>query len=377
MKPTDKISKTHNSLSTMENCKDTEPVTFPLFSRLPADIRQEIWRIACSQPAYTPSICFCPKDTLGSAAAATAAADYDDDDDDDGDNVDDDDDDDDEVEAGEDDAEDDDDGDNVDDDDDDDDEDDDDYDYFDDFPGPTILNLTVQEPANINILATNTEAHDIALVSPPITRPYNPARDILFLSPHGCDHFSRALYNPSGPAWVTEIRHLALGLSLTKCPTWLPRDRARLRSLQTLSIVYPEASGAIDLGTEVDPDPLLWPETEIETTSGVDPDTIPIPHPKSNQPLRLQRLTPTDLGALTIEADYMHETWEARLHVKWSKSASDHMAMVRQEWDCNCNPAHIGVEGPSPLWDYAANRLRVQCVATVFARRTGRGRFAG
>ncbi|KAK4139252.1 uncharacterized protein C8A04DRAFT_33277 [Dichotomopilus funicola] len=283
----------------IENSKDTEPSTFTLFSRLPADIRQEIWRIAASEPAYTPGICFFPAPTAGNTTNHK--------------------------------------------------------------PG----NLTVQEPANINILATNTEAHDIALVSPPITRLYDPAIDILFLRPRSFRHFTGHHCSFGGPAWVTEVRHLALGLSIT---LFLEPAIPRLTSLQTLSVVYPAASGTFAFDTDVDPDSL--------SNGDPDPNNSNF-NPRSNQPLRLRRLTPAELDALTIEADYMYQSGQKSFPIRWTRSGKKHMEMVERGLNRYCRPEHVGEDRLSPLWDHAANRLGIRYVARVFVRGVGRGRFAG
>jgi hypothetical protein len=150
--------------------------------------------------------------------------------------------------------------------------------------------LVVHEPRNPALLGTNTEAHDIALMSPGPTRAYDPERDIVFVTNEAFDNFTNNECRHGGPKWVSKIRHLAIGLSMAY---WalsradssfpLPLSMARLSSLETLSIVYPDPSGEFKFS-----------------------DAVELPAEKG---MPLRRLTQEELAGLGIEANWMHGTW--------------------------------------------------------------------
>lgn len=253
--------------------KDEEPASsasFEPFSRLPPDVRQEVWRAACSQPTFMPGVCHFTETDHAAAREPT---------------------------------------------------------------------LVVHEPRNADVLGTNTEAHDMALLSDTPARAYDPARDILYVT-HEAYYCFTGQCHRKGPKWVTKIRHLAIGLRSADQSLYLPIAMQRLASLETLSVVYPGPSGTFDWKTAVEP-----------------------PADKST-PLR--RLTEEEMGAVTITADYMYNTWAGDYPIQWTNKIPEHMQMVKQNLDDNCSPRSAGDLWPTPLWDDEAKQVRIRYEARCF-----------
>ncbi|KAK3335104.1 hypothetical protein B0T19DRAFT_405612 [Cercophora scortea] len=253
---------------------------FAQFSRLPPDIRHEIWRAASSSPASTPGVCIftiAKPECCGPNSHRPA------------------------VHAP----------------------------------------LVVHEPANPALLATSTEAYDIALRSKTPTRPYNPATDILYIPKDGFYNFMGDVCGRLGEPWVADIRHLALALPVADQGLWLPIALLRLASLQTLSIVYPAASGTFECH-----------------------DDVPLPG-DSSTPLRL--LTEEERARLTIVADYEYETHGGTFPIRWRKNVDEHLTLVEGELVSNTLPnRRILNEEPVPIWDGDAQRLVLRYQARVF-----------
>jgi hypothetical protein len=258
--------------------------SFEPFGRLPADIRQDIWRTAAAVPTCKPGIAYFETP------------------------------------------------------------------YSEDRQEPRLV---VHEPHNSNVLRTNTEAHDMALMTDAPTRPYNPETDILCITSgeafenftlHECSSHNRY-------EWVTKVRHLAIGLQLVDIAQYRLAQGALvgLSSLKTLSIVYPAASGTFDLRTMVNP-----------------------PADRAT-PLRL--LTEDEKGSLTIEADYTYNTWAGDYPVRWSCTVPEHVKSLEDTVDTDCHPDRADFWGISPLWDYDANRIAIRYIATCFEPRPVREKF--
>ncbi|KAK3693297.1 hypothetical protein B0T22DRAFT_37937 [Podospora appendiculata] len=253
---------------------------FAQFSRLPSDIRHEIWRAASSSPAATPGVCIF---TMAKPEHC----------------------------------------------------------------GPTSHRpavhapLVVHEPVNPALLATSTEAYDIAQRSKTPTRAYNPATDILYIPKDGFYNFTGGVCGHLGEPWVADIRHLALALPVADQGLWLPIALLRLASLKTLSIVYPAASGTCGCHDDV-----LLPAD-------------------SSTPLR--QLTEEERADLTIVADYEYETHFGTFPIRWRKNADEHLTLVERELVMNTLPnRRILNEEPVPIWDADARRLALRYQARVF-----------
>lgn len=208
--------------------------------------------------------------------------------------------------------------------------------------------LIVHEAYNAALLQTNTEAHDIALMSAGPTRAYDPQRDILYITEDAFDCFTSQECGYNGPAWITGIHHLALPFSLPASGSYLRNAMARLSSLETLSIVYPSPPGTVNFNAVVE-----------------------LPADKST-PLR--RMAEEELKGLTIEADYMYGTWMGDFPVRWTKSGLEHMESAEAGTDRECRPENAG-DQLSPLWDHGAQRLGIRWEARCFQPLPARGRF--
>lgn len=202
--------------------------------------------------------------------------------------------------------------------------------------------LLVQEPRSKALLATNTEARDVALMSGGPTRTYDPHRDILYIGEDetAFEHFMLLYCDvANGLEWVTKIRHLAIAFSWTTWGSHLSIGMRRLHSLETLSVVWPDSSGTFDFKASVE-----------------------LPADKS-APLR--RLTEEELRGLTIEADFMRSTSTGDVRVKWSESGLENMKRVEEQMDVYCGPEEAG-DNVSALWDFGANRLRLRYEGRYF-----------
>lgn len=208
--------------------------------------------------------------------------------------------------------------------------------------------LIVHEPCNAALLQTNTEAHDIALMSARPTRAYDPHRDILYITEGSFDYFMSHECGYNGPEWITEIHHLALPFSLTASGSYLRDALARLSSLETLSIVYPSSPGTFNFNAVVE-----------------------LPADKSTP---LKRMTEEELKGLTIEADYMYGTWMRDIPVRWTKSGLEHMKSAEAGTDRECRPENAG-DHLSPLWDHGDQRLGIRWEARCFQALPARRRF--
>ncbi len=257
----------------------TSSTSFEAFDQLPPDIRQEIWRAACSLPTSTPGVCF-----------FTVAQ----------------------------------------------------------WRPRREPDLIVHQPYNGNVLGTNTEAHDIALMSDRPTRPYNPDIDILYVTENAFYNFTSHECALEGPEWVTKIRHLAIGLSVSNSEPDIRYAMARLSSLETLSIVFQGPSGTFDFMTP-----------------------IKLPGDKGT-PLR--RLTKEELGNVTVSAKYDYDAWAGSFPVRWTHSGPEHMDMVERVVNDTCHPKNA-YHWLSPLWDEKAERVRIRYEARCFEPLPARERF--
>jgi len=251
---------------------------FPQFSRLPPDLRQEIWREASSFPSSAAGVCIL---RMASPAVWTLA----------------------------------------------------------ERPPRTHGPLVVHEPVNINLLATNTEAYDIALRSAGGTHEYDPARDILYLDSRTTfEYFVGVICGREPDPWTADVRHLAVALNMADRGLWLPNALTWLASLETLSIVYPAASGIFDCHA-----------------------TVP---PPENPGALLHLLTKEERAGLTITANYLYETHGGDVPVVWTKKADEHLSMIEEHLVMYCAPDWRG--GRCPIWDGATKRLKLKYQARVF-----------
>ena len=247
--------------------------------QLPPDVRQEIWRAACSMPTSTPGVCF--------------------------------------------------------------------FSVAEHRPRQEP-HLIVHEPRNRDVLGTNTEAHDVSLMSDGPTRAYNPDVDILYVTDDAFYNFTNHECNLEGPEWVTKIRHLAIGLSTSNREPDLRRMLARLFSLETLSVVFQGPSGKFDF------------MAPIKAPAGKD------------TPLR--RLTKRELGNVTVNAKYNYDTWAGAFPVHWTHSGPRHMDTVEEIVNEACCPENA-YHWLTPLWDDKTRRVGIRYEAKCFEPLPARERF--
>lgn len=206
--------------------------------------------------------------------------------------------------------------------------------------------LIVHEPCNRALLQTNTEAHDMALMSTKPTRDYNPQTDILYVACKGFYRFMDSECGIKGPDWVSEIRHLAISFSQTDRGLSLPYALLRLASLETLSIVYPGPSGTFVYGAAIEP-----PEEGAE----------------------LRCFTEEELARISVTADSGYDTWAGAFPARWAANGVDHLKAVSKQLDRECRPRGLG--DASPLWNDELQRLGIRFEARCFAPLTTREQF--
>ncbi|KAK3304745.1 uncharacterized protein B0T15DRAFT_537462 [Chaetomium strumarium] len=199
--------------------------------------------------------------------------------------------------------------------------------------------LIVHEPCNAALLQTNTEAHDIALMSGGPTRAYDPKRDILYISEGSYDNFTMNECGYNGPKWVTRIHHLALPYSKMALSTHLRYALVRLTSLETISIVFPSSPGTFSYSAAVE-----------------------LPADKST-PLKL--MTEEQQKGVIIKADYTYYTWAGDFPVQWTSDGVEYMQAQEAGMNRECSPESCG-DDVSPLWDHEAKRLGVRWEARCF-----------
>ncbi|KAK3375626.1 hypothetical protein B0T24DRAFT_526343 [Lasiosphaeria ovina] len=247
---------------------------FEQFSRLPAEVRQEVWKLAAAAPSANPGVCIFTVDPLRHVAP-----------------------------------------------------------------------LVVHERHNADLLATNTEAHDIALQTRGGSRAFDPDADILYISKANFPYFAGTFCARQGAAPIAaRIRHIAVGLAETWFEgTWhrplmsVAGALEQLPALETLSVVFPRPAPGAPVGSVDDPE-----------------------LPAAGTPLR--RLTGEELYRVKIAVSGSSSSAAA---AEWQRSAAQHLAKVKAELDVEYNPGHLGGDTP-PLWDWDSKSLRLRYQARVF-----------
>ncbi len=170
---------------------DKAPTSFPAFPRLPADMRQEIWRSASATPGTTPGVCIL---TLAIPLGASQRAQH----------------------------------------------------------APLVVHEP-RNPSLLQT-STEAYDMTVSS-PPPGPRPFNPAIDTLYLGPsefiYFTDHLTRR--DPDDVPWFSEIRHIALSLVVADRGMALPMAIMSLPRLSALSVVYPGAVGTWDFETDMPP----------------------------------------------------------------------------------------------------------------------------
>lgn len=218
---------------------------------------------------------------------------------------------------------------------------------------PNPPHLPVHEPHNRVLLETNTEAHDIALMSPGPTREYDPDIDTLYITRDSFHHFTGNVCGYGGPEWVSRIRHLAIPFSLSESGSWLPIAMTRLASLKTLSLAFPApaavAGGTVDCFQEV----VVPGEGEGEGEM-------------ASARLRLRVLTKGELEGITVKANYMYDTWAGAFPVVWEHNGREHLEGLEERLDQECAPEAREEGDVSPVWDAKGKRLGIRYEGCCF-----------
>ncbi|KAH8894518.1 hypothetical protein GQ53DRAFT_820898 [Thozetella sp. PMI_491] len=199
--------------------------------------------------------------------------------------------------------------------------------------------LVVHEPRNKALMSTSHESREITLKVHP-TRKYNPETDILYLNTEGFRYFTDNLLGRCHLPWANKVRHLAINMSTASIGALaLPHAMEYLTSLQTLSVVYPKASGQVDCFAEV-------------------------PLPKEPG-AALRQFTEEEMKNFTITANYTYDTWHSAIPIKWKASAEDHLKSEEVSLNHQCSPGNAS-QVPK-IWDHDNKRLRLTYKALCFA----------
>ncbi|KAM0424919.1 hypothetical protein ACHAPT_009975 [Fusarium lateritium] len=192
-----------------------------------------------------------------------------------------------------------------------------------------ISRLTVKEHHS-TLKAVCQEARKTALENLPVRRDYNPHIDILYI---GSDCFYAFCSRSMIDDW-SFVRHIALALPVAEMGLNMPFALLGLPGLEALSVVYPKATGTVDISEDVS-----LPETG---------------------PRRLRKFTAHELSSFKVKADYMYETHGGDLHVVWEKGVREHLNFVMRELS-----QETGSERP-PCWDKKKRKLNLTMDAMCF-----------
>lgn len=176
---------------------------------------------------------------------------------------------------------------------------------------------------------TCREARGVAESISPVVRDFNPDSDVLYVSKAAFENFCRMCQE----RWTNRVRHIAIALPVVESGYWLPRNvgncgsklpLGRLPQLETISIVYPKATGTVDFLEDV-------------------------PAPGRRGPI-LRKFSARGMRALKVTADY----WLDRDYpVKWEKDVKEHLRKVSSVF------TYQAKEGGLPVWDRARKRLNM------------------
>ncbi|KAK3985400.1 hypothetical protein QBC44DRAFT_404522 [Cladorrhinum sp. PSN332] len=270
---------------------------FTLFPNLPADVRQEIWRIAALEPPSSPAICH-----LSILLRVN----------DDGLDLD-----------------------------------------------ASPPRLVIQPAPNRALLATNTEAHDIALMSPRPPRDFNPATDVLYIdSPRTWDTFlakRRDLrWHETVVHCLRNVRHIALSMQCAALELWVPEQErpiplGELDLLTKISIVYPKPS---EFGSSTWWNDVTTPQGDATLRLLTDAERAKSRLSGLMVPSGLPMGVDEHLGALEISLIKLCQSHGERRHGGVSFSSTWH------SYTCICRKR--------TMWDRKAGKLNLKFEATCF-----------
>ncbi|KAK2778940.1 hypothetical protein CKAH01_11531 [Colletotrichum kahawae] len=199
----------------------------------------------------------------------------------------------------------------------------------------TPATLEVYNPYS-PLLATNTEARQVALLRLPRTRPYEPDQDKLYLHSDNFYNFCQACGRAE---WPSATKHLALALPVTDRGLWLSIAMKYLPQLESISIVLPEASGIIDRLEHVE-----------------------VPKPAFRV---LRYLTGGETDDVEITADYWAEAFDEWVRIVWTKCLADFVDSFKEDLSLYAGREKV------PCWSDQTNSLnllfRVMCFTELGA----------
>lgn len=208
----------------------------------------------------------------------------------------------------------------------------------------TLLKPLSVHQAYSPLLAACGEARDTALESwTPGGRDFDPASDILYIGGDVFNVFTSKLCFPGveRPEWVGRIRHLALDLRVARAGLWLPMSLEHLPCLETVSVVFPRAEGAMDVHASAE-----------------------VPNSGGERHVETRVLGRSETDAMTIEADYLFETYMGEHPVQWKKSATEYMQEIVSGLR---RDVAINAENLPACWDKENKQLLLNFEARCFA----------
>ncbi len=210
----------------------------------------------------------------------------------------------------------------------------------------TLLKPLEVHRAYSPLLAACGESRDVVLGSSPSLgrgRPFDPASDVLFVGADVFSVFIGRLCFPGSeiPGWVGELRHLALDLRVARAGLWLPLSLENMPRLETVSVVFPQARGAMDVHASAEVPDRGRGHGHVET----------------------RVLAAEETDAMVIEADYLFETYMGEHPVQWKKSATEYMQEVVSGLRRDVS---INADSLPPCWDKESKQLRLKFEARCF-----------
>lgn len=189
------------------------------------------------------------------------------------------------------------------------------------------------------LLRTTSESRAIALKLKK-EREFHPARDILYVSSEDFDTFTTGCWfnKTYVPPWAAELKVLALGQPYATRHQSLPAALPFLPKLTSIYVVFPRSRGVMDLDLRVEPS-----------------------KEQLDQP-KIRKLTYKESNRLTLNADFIQETWASIDRVRYTTNATKHVAgalkhlehMVRNQ------------ESHPPYWNAQTRKLSLNFEAACF-----------
>ncbi|RYO84294.1 hypothetical protein DL766_004310 [Monosporascus sp. MC13-8B] len=205
----------------------------------------------------------------------------------------------------------------------------------------TLLEQLQVHQACSPLLWTCGESRDIALESWAARRAFDPDSDILYMGGDTFKTFIGKLCFPGNkiPQWVGRTRHFALDLRAARAGHLLPMSLENMHSLETISIVFPRSYGGMGVHAAAQ-----------------------VPH-HGEKHVETRVLSTHETDAMSIEADYIFETYMGEHLVQWKKSATRYM----QEFISGLRrDVALNTENLPACWDKENGQLLLKFEACCF-----------